>query len=144
MLSSHAGKPKTAKKTISSEERERSLDWTNDRVQGYINNLKLYKPSLDLLLGGKKIALCHFGNDIRWDFVKHNTWIYQDNIGNGIWLISTNSWSGKTGISRVNMNTNKQAYNNVLEGLLLENALSVRIINNTTISVKIEIVNQLL
>ena len=60
-----------------SEERERSLDWTNDRVQGYINNLKLYKPSLDLLLGGKKIALCHFGNDIRWDFVKHNTWIYQ-------------------------------------------------------------------
>ena len=65
------------------EERERSLDWTNDRVQGYINNLKLYKPSLDLLLGGKKIALCHFGNDIRWDFVKHNTWIYQDNIGNG-------------------------------------------------------------
>lgn len=66
-----------------SEERERSLDWTNDRVQGYINNLKLYKPSLDLLLGGKKIALCHFGNDIRWDFVKHNTWIYQDNIGNG-------------------------------------------------------------
>lgn len=66
-----------------SEERERSLDWTNDRVQGYINNLKLYKPSLDLLLGDKKIALCHFGNDIRWDFVKHNTWIYQDNIGNG-------------------------------------------------------------
>lgn len=66
-----------------SEERERSLDWTNDRVQGYINNLKLYKPSLDLLLGGKKIVLCHFGNDIRWDFVKHNTWIYQDNIGNG-------------------------------------------------------------
>lgn len=65
------------------EERERSLDWTNDRVQGYINNLKLYKPSLDLLLGDKKIALCHFGNDIRWDFVKHNTWIYQDNIGNG-------------------------------------------------------------
>lgn len=65
------------------EERERSLDWTNDRVQGYINDLKLYKPSLDLLLGGKKIALCHFGNDIRWDFVKHNTWIYQDNIGNG-------------------------------------------------------------
>ena len=65
------------------EERERSLDWTNDRVQGYINDLKLYKPSLDLLLGDKKIALCHFGNDIRWDFVKHNTWIYQDNIGNG-------------------------------------------------------------
>lgn len=66
-----------------SEERERSLDWTNDRVQGYINDLKLYKPSLDLLLGDKKIALCHFGNDIRWDFIKHNTWIYQDNIGNG-------------------------------------------------------------
>ena len=65
------------------EERERSLDWTNDRVQGYINDLKLYKPSLDLLLGDKKIALCHFGNDIRWDFIKHNTWIYQDNIGNG-------------------------------------------------------------
>ena len=66
-----------------SEERERSLDWTNDRVQGYINDLKLYKPSLDLLLGDKKVALCHFGNDIRWDFIKHNTWIYQDNIGNG-------------------------------------------------------------
>jgi hypothetical protein len=29
------------------EERERSLDWTNDRVQGYINDLKLY--NIDLL-----------------------------------------------------------------------------------------------
>lgn len=65
------------------EEREKGLDWTNDKVQEYINDLKLYKPSCDLLLGGKKIALCHFGNDIRWDFNKHSTWMYQDNIGNG-------------------------------------------------------------
>ena len=63
------------------EEREKSLDWTNDKVHRYINNLKLYKPSIDISLGDKKIALCHFGNDIRWDFINHNTWIYQENFG---------------------------------------------------------------
>lgn len=64
------------------EERERSLAWTYDKVNNYINNLKLYKPSLDIILGDKKVALCHFANDIRWDYVKHNTFTYQNNFGN--------------------------------------------------------------
>lgn len=67
--------------TYFDEEKERSLDWTYDKVSSYINDLKLFKASRDVVLGNKKIALCHFGNDIRWDFNKHNTFTYQDNFG---------------------------------------------------------------
>lgn len=43
-----------------------------------IERLKLYKPSIDIILNNKKIALCHFANDIRWDYTVHSTWIYQN------------------------------------------------------------------
>ncbi len=61
-------------------DRKNSLDWTNDKVKSCIKDLKLYKASREILVGDRKIALCHFGNDIRWDFDRHNTWTYQDNI----------------------------------------------------------------
>lgn len=62
------------------EERLENNEWTHDKLsKSKLANLTLYKPSLDLTLGGKKIALCHFANDIRWDFIDHDTWTYQAN-----------------------------------------------------------------
>ncbi len=33
-----------------------------------IDKLRMYPASIDLQMGSKKIALCHFANDVRWDF----------------------------------------------------------------------------
>ena len=46
----------------------------------HIDNLKLYSKSIDLLVGGKKIALCHFANDVRIYFSDHSTWSFQNAI----------------------------------------------------------------
>jgi len=64
----------------------RSQQWTssvidNDRFL-YMNGLP---HSLDIEVGGKKIGLCHFANDVRTDYVLHGTEEYLRNIkeGNG-------------------------------------------------------------
>lgn len=62
-------------------ERERGLDWVNDRISDYISGFRLCKPSIDLVIGNRKVALCHFANDIRWDYIQHSTWSYQSNFG---------------------------------------------------------------
>lgn len=67
--------------TYFTEERERNLNWVNDKITNYINDLKKYKSSIDLLIGNKKVALCHFASDVRWDYIEHSTWKYQDNFG---------------------------------------------------------------
>ena len=43
----------------------------------YVNSLP---SSIDLTIGSKKIALCHFANDTRIDYILHSTWTYQDEI----------------------------------------------------------------
>ena len=48
-----------------------------------IDKLKLYKRSIDLVLGGKNIALCHFANDVRIYFSDHSTWSFQDSMRTG-------------------------------------------------------------
>ena len=42
--------------------------------------MRKWNPSLDLEVGTKKIGLCHFLNDIRWDYSKRSTWTYQENF----------------------------------------------------------------
>lgn len=43
--------------------------WTEKKLgPERIKELRLYPASIDLTLGDKKIALCHFANDVRWDF----------------------------------------------------------------------------
>lgn len=42
-----------------------------------------YPHSIELLLGGKKLALCHFANDVRFDFNENSTWSYQNRIDSG-------------------------------------------------------------
>ena len=42
--------------------------------------MKLWTPSQDILVGDKTVGLCHFANDVRWDFGINSTWSYQNNF----------------------------------------------------------------
>ena len=66
-------------------EKEESYLWTLSNLSSYeIGIIKLYPHFIDLTLGGKKIALCHFANDIRWDYFGENsTWAYHGNFKRG-------------------------------------------------------------
>lgn len=61
-----------------------SQNWTYSKLSDLqIEKLKTNKHSYDLIVGGKKIGLCHFANDVRIDYIKgHNAWSYQDAIRN--------------------------------------------------------------
>lgn len=64
--------------------KEMSHTWTlnklNERQKGLIC---LYPHYIELMVGGKNIGLCHFANDVRFDFTDHSTWTYQDKLSNG-------------------------------------------------------------
>lgn len=61
--------------------REKSIMWTQEKIGSKrIENMRLFPSSIDLLVGNKTIALCHFINDVRWDFVFNSTWSYQENF----------------------------------------------------------------
>lgn len=55
-------------------------EWTKDKLgTSRIERMKIFNPSKDLVIGNKKVALCHFINDVRWDYgIGHNTYSYQD------------------------------------------------------------------
>ena len=57
-------------------------EWTlNELIKhGQLEMLKENKHSYELTVGGEKIALCHFANDVRIDFSEHSTWSYQRSI----------------------------------------------------------------
>lgn len=58
--------------------------WTYNKLgSSRISKMKLYLPSIDIIVGNKKIGLCHFANDVRWDFIKNSTWTYQTKFVNG-------------------------------------------------------------
>ena len=62
-----------------------SQDWTKAKLTSeQLNNIKNNKHSIDLTIGGKKIGLCHFANDVRIDFSGRSTWSYQRSINYGI------------------------------------------------------------
>lgn len=61
-----------------------SQEWTKDKLGSKrIEKMSLWTPSIDLIIGDKKISLCHFANDIRWDYV-NSTWTYQANFEPGV------------------------------------------------------------
>ena len=65
-----------------SEEKKASQEWTKEKLgPERIKKLKLYPASIDILLGNKKIGLCHFANDVRWDFRDQSTHTYRANYG---------------------------------------------------------------
>lgn len=59
--------------------------WTERKLgPERIRNLKEYPASRDLLLGDKKIALCHFANDVRWDFRDRSVHSYVSSYGSNV------------------------------------------------------------
>ena len=62
-----------------------SQDWTYSQLTSeQIRSLKDNKHSYDLNVGGMKIGLCHFANDVRIDFGKRSTWSYQHSVNSGL------------------------------------------------------------
>lgn len=89
---------------FSSLKRQSQL-WTLSKLnERQLGEIKLFPHSIELLVGGKKLALCHFANDVRCDFGRHSTWTYQDNIkkyGSGYeQFLYTNSDEQKRDIAR--------------------------------------------
>jgi hypothetical protein len=59
-------------------EKEAIQEWTASQLgPSRINKIKLYPASIDILVGNKKVALCHFANDVRWDYHERSTHTYQ-------------------------------------------------------------------
>lgn len=59
----------------------RSQLWTASKLSEHQKGLvSLYPHSIELLVGGKNIALCHFANDVRFDYLENSTWTYQNRI----------------------------------------------------------------
>lgn len=66
------------------ELKEQSHLWTLSKLnEKQIGRINLLPSWLELQLGCKRIALCHFANDVRIDFIKNSTWTYQDNLDKG-------------------------------------------------------------
>ncbi len=52
--------------------------WTKEQLGTYlIHDMESWPHSVDLVLGGKKIGLCHYANDVRFDFRDRNVFTYQ-------------------------------------------------------------------
>lgn len=59
----------------------KSYLWTKSKLnEEQIGDIKLFPHSIELLIGGQKIALCHFANDVRIDFRQRSTHSYQRNF----------------------------------------------------------------
>jgi len=91
----------------------RSQEWTysvlGTRRLLYIRNLP---HSYDLVIGGKRVGLCHFANDIRTDYEFHGTEEYLRNIKDGIGykqFFYTNTLEHK---ERIKYNIEKYGKNN--------------------------------
>ncbi len=66
--------------TLKTESQIWTLSKLNEHQKGIIS---LFPHSIELLVGGKKVALCHFANDVRFDFIENSTWTYQNNVNYG-------------------------------------------------------------
>ena len=58
--------------------------WTKAKLDGYrLDYIRNLYHSYDLNVGGRKVALCHFANDIRTDYGLNGTEKYLNNFGYG-------------------------------------------------------------
>ena len=59
-------------------------DWTRSQLdQRQLGIIEAYPRFYELIVGGEKIALCHFANDVRCDYTLYSTWSYQKNFSSG-------------------------------------------------------------
>lgn len=69
--------------TYLDEIRKKENLWTTSKLNEHQKGIiSLYPHSIELFIGGKKLALCHFANDVRFDFGQNSTWSYQENLEN--------------------------------------------------------------
>lgn len=62
----------------------RSQEWTLSKLgKRRLRTIRNFPHSLDLECGGKKIALCHFANDVRIDYYINDVYKYLCNFGSG-------------------------------------------------------------
>ena len=55
--------------------KEQSQLWTLSKLNEHQKGVIAAWPrSIELLVGGKKLALCHFANDVRFDYHFNSTW----------------------------------------------------------------------
>lgn len=94
-------------------EKIKGYEWTKCRLGNtrlsYIRN---FPHSFDLNLGGKKVALCHFANDVRIDYGLNGADKYLYNFSSGEayrQFLYTNS---EEQISTINYNIDKYGFNN--------------------------------
>ncbi len=60
------------------EAKRLSQTWTLSKLnEQQIGQISLFPRFIELLVGGKKVALVHFANDVRIDFGSRSTWSYQ-------------------------------------------------------------------
>ena len=60
-----------------------NAQWTSQQITPeQLEKMKNNVHSYDLNVGGKIVGLCHFANDVRYDF-NNSTWSYQSRIRNG-------------------------------------------------------------
>lgn len=60
------------------ELKKQSQLWTLSKLsEEQIGQIKLFPRCIELRIGGKNLALCHFANDVRIDFGERSTWSYQ-------------------------------------------------------------------
>ncbi len=70
--------------TYFNREKDENQLWTMEKLGiQRIKEMSEWSPSIDLEVGNKKIGLCHFLNDIRWDYSDRSTWTYQKNFTPG-------------------------------------------------------------
>lgn len=78
-------------------------NWTNSKIsKENMEYIKKMPSTIEITLGNKKIALCHFANDTRIDYTLHGTWTYQDEMKYGkdayLQFLYTNSLEQKKDI----------------------------------------------
>ncbi len=67
------------------EIRKLNQKWTLDRLtSSQLRLLANNRHSYELMVGGLKIAFCHFINDVRIDFSNRSTWSYQESVNSGL------------------------------------------------------------
>lgn len=86
------------------KDRLENEEWTYETLgNARIERLKYNKPSIDIEIGDKKVALCHFINDIRWDFeIGNNSFSYQEKIKNNLNPIQFDYTNSNDAIDKIN------------------------------------------
>lgn len=63
------------------EKKKKSQNWTSSKLgEEERKIIEKYPHSIELTLGGKKVGLCHFASDVRFDFSKNNVFQYQHEL----------------------------------------------------------------